>query len=478
MGIVFAFVICLCDNVARMKRKGFWWGGLVAVVALMTTVACTSPRTATPDIAATVTAAVNQALPTPEPTTTPNIRATVEAEVRAILDAPTPAPPLPTPTPYIAPEVAPDFGATVPNTIAQVVAQTRPGVVRIIAGEENGSGFIFESDLADGGALLLTNYHVIEGQTSVKVTVEDETTYSGAVKGVDPQRDLAVVQICCGEFTALPFGDAEGLEAGSEVVALGYPLDLVGSATVTKGIVSANRFDVARQLWIIQTDAPINPGSSGGPLLTSDGHVIGINTFKREVSSSGRPVEGLGFALSEMSVRSQLPVLKAGRYVAGPTETLTTSTTPISMWEEYAHPDLGYSLSVPADWTFKALGPNDICVSSPDKQAQMCVWVAPSVGNSSLQDLDARYYQNRQTESPAVFESIAVIRVTIGANESEAIRRSFRYHPGSQGCVLLVTSVVTLGQTAGLVFEARVCKEAEERYRGAIESIVGAIAVN
>ncbi len=465
-----------------MKSSSFWWFGLAAiVVALGTMVACASPQpsaTPTPDIAATVTAAVFEALPTPEPTTTPNIRATVEAEVQAILDAPTPAPPLPTPTPYTAASDAPDFSVAVPKTIADIVAQTRPGVVRIIAGQENGSGFIFENDLPDGGALLLTNYHVIEGHTSVQVTVEDENTYSGLVKGVDPQRDLAVVSICCGEFTALPFGDAEGLEAGSEVVALGYPLDLVGSATVTKGIVSANRFDVNRQLWVIQTDAPINPGSSGGPLLTSDGRVIGVNTYKREVSSTGRPVEGLGFALSEMSVQSQLPVLRAGRYVAAPTETLTTSTLPVLMWEEYVHPNFGYRVNVPADWTFKSLEPNDLCISSEDQQANLCIWSAPGSRAANLEDLDGRYYQHRQTQSPAVFESISFIHTTVGADETTAIRRSFRYHPGSQGCVMLVTSIAAQGEAAGLVFEARVCEGAEDRYRSVIEGIVKSIEVN
>ena len=124
-----------------------------------------------------------------------------------------------------------------------MVEEAKLGVVRINTGGGNGSGFIFETRPSDGSALILTNHHVIEGYASVRVTVWDAMTYAGQVQGVDPRRDLAVVRICCGSFTALPFGNARSLGAGSEVVAVGYALGISGSATVTKGIVSANRFD-------------------------------------------------------------------------------------------------------------------------------------------------------------------------------------------------------------------------------------------
>ena len=142
---------------------------------------------------------------------------------------------------------------------------------------------------------MVTNEHVVEGQSRVSVTVNDSTTYSGTVLGVDAVRDLAVVSICCGDFTALEFGDAAGLEAGDEIVAIGYALGLSGEATVTRGIVSAVRYDSRFLSDVIQTDAAINPGNSGGPMLSMSGQILGINTFGYDETQSGRPVEGTEF---------------------------------------------------------------------------------------------------------------------------------------------------------------------------------------
>ena len=156
---------------------------------------------------------------------------------------------------------------------------------------------------------MVTNEHVVEGQSRVNVTVNDSTTYSGTVLGVDAVRDLAVVSICCGDFTALEFGDAAGLEVGDEVVNIGYAFNIEGEATVTKGIVSALRYMPYYQAFVIQTDAPINPGNSGGPMLSLDGRVLGVNTFVR------REAEGIGFAISVRTVKERVPVLRAGTAV-------------------------------------------------------------------------------------------------------------------------------------------------------------------
>ena len=171
---------------------------------------------------------------------------------------------------------------------------------------------------------MVTNEHVVEGQSRVSVTVNDSTTYSGTVLGVDAVRDLAVVSICCGDFMALEFGDAAGLEAGDEVVNIGYALGIEGSATVTKGIVSALRWDSNHRAYVIQSDAVINPGNSGGPMLSAVGQILGINTFKYEETASGRPTEGLGFAISAVTVQQRIPALRAG--TAMPTATPLSPT--------------------------------------------------------------------------------------------------------------------------------------------------------
>ena len=180
---------------------------------------------------------------------------------------------------------------------------------------------------------MVTNEHVVEGQSRVSVTVNDSTTYSGTVLGVDAVRDLAVVSICCGDFTALEFGDAAGLEAGDEIVAIGYALGLSGEATVTRGIVSAVRYDSRFLSDVIQTDAAINPGNSGGPMLSMSGQILGINTFGYDETQSGRPVEGLSFAISGVTVQQRIPVLRAGTAI--PTATPTSPTPTPSVGQGY-----------------------------------------------------------------------------------------------------------------------------------------------
>ena len=323
---------------------------LVPVVVVLVAVACTaeSPTpvpTATRDIEATVQAAVAAALPTATPTPTPDIGATVEARVAATLAAiptptpvptatPTPTPrptptPLPTPTPRPTPTPTPRPTPTKDPaaSLSAMVKQVRPAVVRIQTSSGSGSGVIFETQGRTG--YVVTNHHVVEGDVQVSVIVNDSTTYSGSVLGTDSIRDLAVVSICCGSFQALPFGNAAALQPGDEVVAIGYALGLPGEATVTRGIVSAVRYDSAYRSDVIQTDAAINPGNSGGPILSVSGEILGINTFRYDESQSGRPTEGLGFAISGTTVQQQIPTIRAGPPAPTPTPTRRPTATPV-----------------------------------------------------------------------------------------------------------------------------------------------------
>ncbi len=177
-------------------------------------------------------------------------------------------------------------------------------MVRIETESGTGSGAIYETD--GEIAYIVTNHHVIEGNNRVRVTVKDRDEYQGDVLGTDSVRDLAVVRICCGGFSSLPFGDAFILEPGDEVVNIGYALGMRGEATISRGIVSAIRYDADHQSDVIQTDAAINPGNSGGPMLSLNGEILGINTFK----ISETDVEGLGFAISAMTARRSVPALQ------------------------------------------------------------------------------------------------------------------------------------------------------------------------
>ena len=281
-------------------------GVLALTIALLLMVACSEKREVpiappTPDIEATVQAAVAAAIPTATPTPMPDLDATVAAGIAATLAAiptatptptptatpiptptptpepaatptlvPTPTPtPRPTPTPTPRPTATPTPATSPPALLSEMVRQARPAVVRIETASGSGTGVIFETRGQTG--YVITNYHVVEGAAQVDVHVNDVSVFNGSVRGVDPVRDLAVVTICCGQFHTLPFGDASRLEPGGEVVAIGYALGLSGEASITRGIVSAIRYDSRYLSDVIQTDAAINPGNSGGPMLSMSG---------------------------------------------------------------------------------------------------------------------------------------------------------------------------------------------------------------
>ncbi|NPC94123.1 PDZ domain-containing protein [Bacillus sp. WMMC1349] len=168
-----------------------------------------------------------------------------------------------------------------------------------------GSGVIFKKD--DDKAYIITNNHVVEGASKVKISLFNGKTVEAKIVGSDALSDLAVLQISSkGVDKIASFGDSSKLRAGETVIAIGNPLGLQFSRTVTQGIISGvNRTievptsEGQYEMNVLQTDAAINPGNSGGPLINSGGQVIGINSLK--ISQSG--VESLGFAIPSNDVR-------------------------------------------------------------------------------------------------------------------------------------------------------------------------------
>ena len=174
----------------------------------------------------------------------------------------------------------------------------------------SGSGIIFRED-----GYIVTNYHVIENATSVTVTLNDGTEYDARIVGSDSSSDLAVLKVEANGLPTAEFGDSDELQIGELVVAIGNPLGYEN--TVTDGIVSGlNRqlTNYTDTMTLIQTNAAINSGNSGGALVNSKGEVGGINSAKLVASNA----EGMGFALSINEVKPILEELISKGHVSRP----------------------------------------------------------------------------------------------------------------------------------------------------------------
>jgi S1-C subfamily serine protease len=208
-------------------------------------------------------------------------------------------------------------------SINEIYERTAPGVVQINssnvsgvslpAGRALGSGFV-----VDKAGHIVTNYHVIRGADEIRVGFSNRDSLEAELVGSDQSTDLAVLRVDASAtaLTPLPLGDSDKVHVGDPVVAIGNPFGL--DRTVTAGIVSAlqrlitapNQFTIDH---VIQTDAPINHGNSGGPLLNDRGQVIGVNTQIETGGVAGGNV-GIGFAVPSNTVKDVVAqILRTGR---------------------------------------------------------------------------------------------------------------------------------------------------------------------
>ncbi len=174
-----------------------------------------------------------------------------------------------------------------------------------------GSGFV-----VDKNGHILTNYHVVQGATSITVRFQDGTQLPAQVLGTDPSGDLAVLKANVpANVPPLPMGDSDQVKPGEDAIAIGSPLGLDYSITsgIVSGIERTSSSGNGRPLsGLIQTDAAINPGNSGGPLLDAQGRVIGINTL------GGEGVQNIGFAVPINAAKQLLPRLISGETIQHP----------------------------------------------------------------------------------------------------------------------------------------------------------------
>lgn len=214
------------------------------------------------------------------------------------------------------------FAAEGVYTRAQICEIAAPSVVgidilspvsywgRIYEAEGSGSGVILTED-----GYIATCAHVVDSATSIKVTLNDDTQYDAKLIGTDTRNDIAIIKIEAKNLTPASIGDSDMLTVGEDVIAIGNPLgELRGTAT--SGIISALRRPVTVEnveMELVQTDAAISPGNSGGGLFNSSGKLIGIVNAK----ASGDNSEGLGFAIPVNSVLTEINDLLNYGYIKG-----------------------------------------------------------------------------------------------------------------------------------------------------------------
>jgi len=267
---------------------------------------------------------------------------------------------------------------SVPNVIQEgglslqdIYDKNIPSVVSITAqsvrGTSTGTGVI----LSDSG-YIVTNCHVVEHGQLLTVRLTDDRSFTASLVGADEVSDLAVLRIEADNLVPAEFGDSGVLRVGDSVAAIGNPLGEALRGTLTNGIVSAINRDVTtggRTLTLIQTNAALNSGNSGGPLINCYGQVIGINTMKIGDYTDIAGVEGLGFAIPSTTVKEIVEQLINQGYVSG-RPTLGISGEPVSTFYQYYYrmPAGIYitSLLDGCDAAKAGIEPGDILISIDD----------------------------------------------------------------------------------------------------------------
>ncbi|MDO8578263.1 MAG: trypsin-like peptidase domain-containing protein [Dehalococcoidales bacterium] len=208
------------------------------------------------------------------------------------------------------------------GTVMSIYDKSTPAIVEIdvaqaslrgrVIGEGQGSGFLINTD-----GTILTNNHVVEGASKILVVFNNGKTVSANVVGTDSIHDLALIKVdpsAVSGVTPLTLADSNTVKPGQMAIAMGFPFGLDESITV--GVISGLNRTVSgsRLTGMLQTDAALNPGNSGGPLLNANGEVIGINTAIETQAGA----EGIGFAIPSNVARRALPALSTGKSLQRP----------------------------------------------------------------------------------------------------------------------------------------------------------------
>ena len=228
--------------------------------------------------------------------------------------------------------------------LADMVDEMSPSVVEVFTETKQVSRWFQEyvTEGAGSGVILtedgyiVTNHHVIEGASTIKVRLSSGQTYTAILTGTDEKTDLAVIKINASGLTAARLADSSSARVGDFVIAIGNPLGELGG-TVTEGIISAKDRKITidgESMTLLQTSAAVNPGNSGGGLFNLDGELVGVVNAK----SSGEDIEGLAFAIPANTVKEITQELIQHGYVTGRPQlgiSVAQITKPGMGWQTY-----------------------------------------------------------------------------------------------------------------------------------------------
>ena len=268
------------------------------------------------------------------------------------------------PSPDSIPNVVQNGGLS----LQEIYEKNIPSVVSISC-QQNRSNSTGTGVILTVSGYIVTNAHVVDGAQSIQVTLTDERSFAATLIGADAVSDLAVLHVEADNLIPAEFGDSSVLRVGDSVAAIGDPLGEELRGTLTNGIVSAINRDVTtggRTLTLIQTNAALNSGNSGGPLINCFGQVIGINTLKISDFVDMAGVEGLGFAIPSTTVKEIVEQLIEQGYVSGRPTLGITGEAVSTFYQYYYRMPAGLyitELEDNCDAALKGMEPGDILIS-------------------------------------------------------------------------------------------------------------------
>lgn len=218
------------------------------------------------------------------------------------------------------------------KTLQEIYAKCLPSVVAITADVDDGSYYWGSGIILTSDGYIITNTHVLEGTNAVTVTLWDNSKYEAKLVGADATSDISVLKIEAEGLTPAEFGSSNNLKVGDKVIAIGNPLGEELRGTMTDGIISAINRDITyngNTMTLLQTNAAINEGNSGGPLINMYGQVIGITNMKMMSASLYSSIEGIGFAIPAGTIKPVVDsLIQNGKVIGRPAIGITVGAIP------------------------------------------------------------------------------------------------------------------------------------------------------